>query len=357
MSLERVYYSRCSAKNYKPDEDQIRAIESLQHIYNNIIATPKKPFIFGKKLYVNVKGIYIWGGVGRGKTFIMDLFYNYLPKEKKLRQHFNHFMQMIHNELKLFKGQRNTLNKIAYKIAKKYRVICFDEFYVEDVADAMILGKLFTHLFDFGVTLVCTSNIVPRKLYQGGLQRELFLPAIEALEKNIDVLNLDLGVDYRKQKIPKYLNYYISNKDSYTVLAKRFNEISQSNTVNANQYIDVHDRRILATQLSIDAIWFDFNIICGYGRGAADYIALCQAYSVIIINDIPAMDDNNNDFARRFISLVDEAYDQRILLIVSAEVDIDFLYEGKLLSFAFERTKSRMLEMQSLGYFGNIENV
>lgn len=347
MNLRHDYIAYIQTYNYLEDSLQLKAIELLQEITSNINNSFQKQqsWRMFKKKPLTVKGLYMWGGVGRGKTFIMDLFYKQLNTTRKKRLHFNHFMQQVHRSLRDFQGEKNPLQKVAKAIAQKYTVICFDEFFVEDIANAMIHGNLFTQLFNLGITLIATSNIPPECLYQGGLQREFFLPAIHCLIENVTVLNLDSGTDYRQLKLSSNQNYFYPLPQGTITLFNRFKQ-SASTHVKYDTNIILEDRLVKVKAVDEDTIWFEFFSICGNGRGISDYIALAKKFNRIYISNLPLLSTKFENEARRFIAMIDEFYDQDRHVIISAEADFNKIYQGKKLNFEFERIKSRLHEMQ-----------
>lgn len=347
--------------DFKEDAAQRLAVEKLQAVYEQLVArnAAKQQNILLR--VVNklrgqsasnqiVKGLYFWGGVGRGKTYLMDTFFECLPFEQKLRSHFHRFMQYVHQELKKLDGHKNPLDVVAKNIAERYQVICFDEFFVSDIADAMILGGLFEKLFGMGVTLVATSNIVPDGLYQNGLQRQRFLPAIAALKQHCEVVNVDGGVDYRLRTLVQAELYYTPlGQHAEQGLMKNMLNLSLGD-VQEQASIEVNGRYLTSRYASDDVVWFDFTELCDGPRSQNDYIELAKVYSAVIVSNIPQMSMELDDQVRRFINLVDEFYDRSVKLIVSAQVGIMDLYLGGKLGFEFERTQSRLLEMQSEEY-------
>jgi cell division protein ZapE len=295
-------------------------------------------------------GLYLWGGVGRGKTYLMDTFYDCLPFSRKLRVHFHRFMHRVHRELGTLEGEKNPLEIVADRLAAEARVICFDEFFVTDIGDAMILGGLMEGLFERGVTLVATSNIIPGQLYHNGLQRQRFLPAIALIERYTEVVNVDAGVDYRLRTLQQAELYHfplddqadISLQDSFDRLApepgKRW------------QRIEVNDRYLTCRCEADDVAWFDFSELCDGPRSQNDYIELAKIYHAVLLSGVPAFDASRNDQARRFVSLVDEFYDRNVKLVMTAEAPLLELYQGGTLEFEFQRTVSRLQEMQSYEY-------
>ncbi|WP_119343596.1 cell division protein ZapE [Facilibium subflavum] len=348
MNLIDQYQHCVKAQNLQQDDLQLSAINKLQLIAQQLQINNVKARFFKKKS--NIKGLYLWGGVGRGKTFIMDLFFNALTIEQKRRQHFNHFMQEIHQRLQMHKGQKNSLQQVANDIAAQTRIICFDEFFVEDIADAMILGRLFQLLFAKGVTLVATSNIPPEKLYQGGLQRHLFLPAIDSLKAHVEVFNLDQGIDYRQNQLRSTQNYFFPLPQANIQLADRFKHTA-SDMVLYDTEIILEERLVNVLGVDEKAIWFDFHAICGHARGVSDYMALAKKFDEIFISNIPILNTKNEDQARRFIAMIDEFYDEDKIVIIAAETHFNELYQGERLAFEYQRTASRLHQMQDINYF------
>jgi cell division protein ZapE len=299
------------------------------------------------------QGLYIWGGVGRGKTYLMDLFFECLPFEEKQRTHFHRFMQVVHGELTALQGQKNPLDKLADLISSQARVLCFDEFFVLDIGDAMILAGLLDALFKRHVVLVTTSNIHPDGLYENGLQRPRFIPAIEMLKKHTTVIELAFGLDYRLRSLER-ANLYLCpiTLQTNAELNAKFAELSRVSVPEEGGELIILDRPISTRRQAADIAWFEFDELCGGPRSAFDYIELAKLFHTIIIGNVPVMGDDENDYARRFVSLIDELYDRRVKLVMSAQVPIEALYQGRSLAFAFERTQSRLLEMQSHTYLG-----
>jgi cell division protein ZapE len=299
-----------------------------------------------------VTGLYMWGGVGRGKTFLMDLFFDALPFPEKLRTHFHRFMQRVHRELTGLSGQSNPLETVADTLAGEARVLCFDEFFVSDIGDAMLLGELLRHLFDRGVALVATSNIPPRSLYENGLQRRRFLPAIEVLERHTELLNLEGGTDYRLRLLEQAEIYHAPlDHRAEELLAERFAALAPDHSaIEDDIELEIEGRSIHCRRSADDVAWFDFAALCDGPRSQNDYIELARIYHAVLVSDVPVFDGRHEDQARRFISLVDEFYDHNVKLIVSAAAPVEDLYQGERLGFEFERTRSRLLEMRSHDY-------
>ena len=344
------------------DSAQAEAIVHFQRLYDELLARENAESTrlgrlkrsFGRGAVASVKGLYIFGGVGRGKTYLMDMFFDSLPLERKMRTHFHRFMQRVHAELQRLKKQKNPLESVARVIAAEARVLCFDEFFVSDIGDAMILGGLLAHLLEEGVVLVTTSNIEPGSLYQNGLQRERFLPAIALLKANTQVVHLDAGVDYRLRSLRQASVYYwpLGEKADSSMLGCFKRLVSEHGSIAVGAHVEVLGRQISVRAQSDDVIWFDFADLCGGPRSAYDYVELGKLYHTVLVSNIPQLRSESDDMARRFVSLVDELYDRNVKLIASAQVELASLYTGSGLAFVFERTRSRLLEMQSEEYLG-----
>jgi cell division protein ZapE len=364
MTLSPLYRYQQDIKErgFTPDSAQLKAVERLEDLFKRLVHENqrRKQFTF-KKLWTRFgfeayltpeKGLYFWGGVGRGKTYLMDIFFESLPFEKKMRVHFHRFMRRVHQELKTLQQQKNPLELVAQRLADETIVICFDEFFVSDITDAMILAGLLEELFKRGVTLVATSNIVPDGLYKDGLQRARFLPAITLLNEHTEVLNVDGGTDYRLRSLEQAELYHWpldsdadkSLKASFESLVPDIDEVCESTS------LEIEGRGILSRFHAEDVVWFNFDTICGGPRSQNDYIEIAMEYHAVLVSNIPELTEKREDQARRFINLVDEFYDRSVKLIISAEKPIHELYSGNRLVFEFERTQSRLLEMQSHDY-------
>ena len=296
------------------------------------------------------RGLYMWGGVGRGKTYLMDTFFDCLPAEGKLRVHFHRFMQRVHAELKQLAGEKNPLQRVADRLAAEAKVVCFDEFFVTDIADAMILGGLMEALFARGVTLVATSNIEPARLYENGLQRQRFLPAIALIEQHTLVLNVDAGVDYRLRTLEKAeLYHYPLDAEADVSLRESFERLAP-HAATEGESLQINGRAIRTRCLADDVVWFDFAELCGGPRSQNDYIELAREFHAVVLSGVPALGAGNDDAARRFINLVDEFYDRNVKLVMAADRQLMDLYDGHRLRFEFQRTVSRLQEMQSHDY-------
>jgi cell division protein ZapE len=297
-----------------------------------------------------IAGLYLWGGVGRGKTFLMDLFFETLAIDRKRRVHFHRMMQDVHQRLQALDDIEDPLDAVARDIATDTRVLCFDEFFVSDIGDAMILGRLLDGLFRRGVTLVATSNTEPGDLYRNGLQRQRFLPAIEALNKHTQVVHMGGETDYRLRLLRQAGTFLTPDDESAQDKLRSFFRESASSQIEEGRALEVNGRELQVRCCAKGIAWFDFMALCDGPRSHADYIEIARWYPTVIISGVPELDATSENQARRFIALVDEFYDRRVKLIVSADREADELYVGKRLQFEFERTVSRLLEMQSSEY-------
>jgi cell division protein ZapE len=298
------------------------------------------------------RGLYLWGSVGRGKTFLMDLFFESLPFTEKTRVHFHRFMQGIHAELRNLSGHSDPLVMVAERIAAKTRVLCLDEFFVLDIGDAMILGNLLKALFAEGVMLVTTSNTAPANLYRDGLQRERFLPAIGLLEANCEVAEMVSPTDWRLRAL-KQAPVYLSPPDAAAERGMQgiFHRVARGRE-RSNFSLSINDRPVPVRCEGDGAIWFEFDAICDGPRGVSDYIFLARSYHTVLISGVPEFTPRTEDAAQRFVELVDELYDHGVKLVLSAAVPIIDLYDGRRHRAVFARTESRLIEMQSEEYLG-----
>ena len=297
-----------------------------------------------------VTGLYLWGGVGRGKTFLMDLFYASLGTTQKRRIHFHRLMSEVHAQLRELSDTEDPLDKVAENLAGPIRVLCFDEFFVSDIGDAMILGRLLRGLFERGVTLVATSNVKPDDLYAGGLQRERFLPAIDLLNAKLDVVELDSGTDYRLRVMAQAGTFFLTGADTVTDQLNAYVRRIAPGATAAGEVLEIRGRPIPTIRTAKGVAWFDFDALCEGPRSQEDYIEIARCYQTVVISDVPVLNRSREDAARRFIALVDEFYDRRVKLILSAAARPVELYTGERLAFEFERTQSRLIEMQSVEY-------
>ncbi len=353
--LGALYAGETTKRGFAADPAQLAAIRHLERLRAELAEAASAPL--GKRILRGLtsngaapKGVYLWGGVGRGKTWVMDLFYSSLTLAAKRRTHFYRFMQEVHADLKRLKGMQSPLDGVADKIARKARVICFDELFVSDIADAMILAGLFGALLKRGVALVFTSNVKPRELYKNGLQRDRFVPTIALIEKHCEVVNVDGGVDYRlRQLTAAPIDLSSAAPDTQQRLEELFDDLSDDD-VESDGTITVHGRKIKVVRESENVIWFDFAALCEGPRSPADYVSIASEYQSVIIARVPVFTVEADNAARRFVSVIDEFYDRGVNVIISAAAPPQELYKGEKLKFEFQRTASRLAEMQSEEY-------
>ncbi len=357
ISPRSRYRALLLESGYSPDPAQERVVELLDELYQRLSSRDRQPAGLLRRLLRREpvetqpeRGLYLWGGVGRGKTLLMDLFFECLPEQDRVRMHFHRFMQSVHRELKELAGTPNPLLKVADRLAAECSVLCFDEFFVSDIGDAMILGEILDALFQRGVTLVATSNVEPDRLYENGLQRRRFLPAIELLKTHTLVHHVDGAVDYRLRVLER-AEIYHSPLDSAAEQSLRgsFDALAPEKP-EESPVLEIEGRPIRARLVAEDVAWFEFSELCEGPRSQNDYIELARIFHAVLISNVRRFTARNEDAARRFISLVDEFYDRNVKLILSAEVPVAELYAGERLRFEFERTESRLIEMQSHDY-------
>lgn len=354
--LER-YRRDLQQPDFVEDPEQTRIIEHLQALHDDLVSRGDraKPGLLSRLGLRDagtppVTGLYIWGGVGRGKTYLVDLFFDCLPFENKHRTHFHRYMRKVHNELKTLRERRDPLAVVADRFAGDARVLCFDEFVVNDITDAMILGGLLDRLFQRGVTLVATSNIAPDDLYKDGLQRDRFEPAIDLIKTHAHVLHMQGDIDYRLRFLENAETYLTPpGPEADQSLSNDFAHVAPE-TGSDDAPLEIEGRHIRTRRLADGVVWFDFDEICGGPRSQNDYIELASCFHTVLVSGIPVFGEEAGDQARRFINLVDVLYDHQVTLIVSAEAAPDELYRGRRLAAEFERTASRLVEMQSRHY-------
>ena len=350
--------------DFQYDAAQENAVQHLQRLFDDLQNKPLPVEGFKKVLnrwkrvvskpQTNViTGLYFWGGVGRGKTYLVDTFFDSLPFENKMRVHFHRFMHRVHQELKSLTGQADPLKIIAKRFAQETCVICFDEFFVSDITDAMILGTLFEELFSYNVTLVATSNIIPDKLYWNGLQRVRFLPAIALINKHCEVINVDSGIDYRLRTLTQAEIYHYPLDDKAEVnLHQYFSQLSAEEG-RKNTSIEINNRNLATIAVADGVVHFDFSILCESARSQNDYMEISREYHTVLLANVKQMSGSCDDSTRRFIALVDEFYERNVKLIISAEVALEQLYLDGRLTFEFKRCLSRLQEMQSHDYLAS----
>ena len=337
------------------DDAQAKVVERFEQLYLESTAAQHakagwRALLPGRRSKEPVHGLYLWGTVGRGKTFLMDQFFGSLPFPDKRRQHFHRFMADVHHRLRDLTQREDPLEIVAARIAEDTRIICFDEFAVTDIGDAMILANLFRGLFERGVTLVATSNVPPKDLYRDGLQRARFLPAIALIEQHCDVMSMGGELDYRLQFLQRSDLYQHPVGTQSRARLTEFFTAMEPEASNEGGSIDVNDRSIHYMRNGESTVWFDFEQICDGPRSQNDYIEISRLYQAVLISRVPQFTPLLENQARRFIALVDEFYDRRVKLVLSAHAALEDLYAGEKLTFEFERTRSRLQEMQSEAY-------
>jgi cell division protein ZapE len=353
-SLRQRYQQALAQRGFQADTAQLAAVARLEDLRARLLATGGDGAL-GRWLRAlgtrpaPVRGLYLWGSVGRGKTWLMDLFYASLPFSAR-RRHFHRFMHELHAELARLRRERAPLERIAARIAREVRVLCFDELYVADIADAMILGTLFAALFRRGVTLVATSNVAPVALYKEGLQRERFLPAIALFEQHLEVLHLAGATDYRLRQLTQAGIYLPAGAPHTREHLQSLYASLADHATQSGGTLEIEGRPLPVICASANVAWFDFQVLCAGARSQEDYIELAREYQSLIVSDVPLLDAQHEDEARRFIALVDELYDRNVNLIVSAAAAPAALYRGERLGALFARTASRLTEMQSAEY-------
>lgn len=351
QSPRERYEADLADPGFQRDPAQAEVVDALQSIYDRLIGNPTvSTGLFGRRRKRRaVEGLYLWGGVGRGKTYLMDCFFDALPFEEKTRLHFHRFMQKVHDARKRYSHQQDPLRRIADEWAAD-RVLCFDEFFVSDIADAMILSRLTQSLFERGVTLVATSNVAPDDLYRDGLQRDRFVPAIERIKSHCRVMHLADGTDFRLDHIERSEPFQTpAGRTADAALADIFERLATGAMTEAGN-VKILGRKI-PTRRRADAIaWFEFDTLCRTARSANDYIELAREFSVVMISNVPVLGTADDNAARRFINAVDEFYDRGVNLFVTADARPDDLYAGDELAFEFERTSSRLHEMSTPEY-------
>jgi cell division protein ZapE len=351
------YEKALEAGEFQEDAAQAQVVQLLDELFVRLVANSNSSTGLSSwlsrwrnKAQQAEQGLYIWGGVGRGKTMLMDLFYDCLPEQRRLRMHFHRFMRRIHQGLARWSGTSDPLRRVAADIAAEGDVLCFDEFFVSDIGDAMILAEVLDALLALGVTLVATSNVEPKRLYENGLQRRRFLPAIDLLYAHTRVEHMAAGTDFRLRALEQAeIYHYPLDAAAEKGLRESFAALAPD-TTEADVDLQVEGRPLRARFVADDVVWFDFSELCEGPRSQNDYIELAMVYHAVLLSNVPALAVHQENAARRFISLVDEFYDHGVKLIISAAVPITQLYQGERLRFEFERTQSRLLEMQSRDY-------
>ncbi|MCJ2378018.1 cell division protein ZapE [Vibrio sp. ZSDZ34] len=360
MTPIEKYNNDIEVNGFQRDPAQRQAVESLDQLYHEFVEylafePPKLTMLqklFGQKQQEATppQGLYFWGGVGRGKTYLMDAFFDSLPTSRKMRVHFHRFMYRVHDELTKLGDVADPLEHVAETFKKETDVVCFDEFYVSDITDAMILGTLLQALFKRGIILVATSNIPPHDLYKNGLQRARFVPAIKLIEKNCRILNVDSGIDYRLRTLEQAEIYHSPlDKAAGENLQRYFEQLVNDDRVHDDS-IEINHRDIPIIAAADGVLYATFEQLCMSMRSQNDYIEISRLYHTVLLADVKQMGTTIDDASRRFIALVDEFYERNVKLIISAEVEMEDLYTTGQLEFEFRRCISRLTEMQSHDY-------
>ncbi|WP_416761473.1 cell division protein ZapE [Roseateles sp. So40a] len=351
-TVTELYHQTLAERGYTADAAQLRAVASLQRCQDEWAAYKARRSNAVTKLLVRPplpRGVYMFGGVGRGKSFLMDCFFQAVPLTRKTRLHFHEFMREVHRELQELKGIQDPLDELGKRIARRFRLICFDEFHVADVTDAMILYRLLDALFKNRVSIVTTSNFHPDGLYPNGLHRDRILPAIELLKANLEVINVDNGTDYRQRSLEHVELYHTPlNDETEQALTAAFESLAEAR--DEDPVLHIEHREIRSRRRAGGVVWFDFQQLCGGPRSQNDYLELATQFHTLILSNVPAMPPRLASEARRFTLLVDVLYDRRVKLIISAAVPAEQLYTEGPLAHEFPRTVSRLQEMQSKEY-------
>jgi cell division protein ZapE len=349
VAVRQIYEAALAERGYRSDPAQLRAIDALERCENEWFAYKKRRRTAVRKLVLRPPippGVYMWGGVGRGKSFLMECFFQSVPLVRKTRLHFHEFMREVHRELQDLKGTVNPLDALGRRVARRFRLICFDEFHVADVTDAMILHRLLESLFARRVSIVTTSNFPPDGLYPNGLHRDRILPAIELLKAQLEVVNVDAGTDYRQRTLEQVEMYHCPLDDAAdAAMARAFDSLAEAR--DESPLLHIEHREIRAIRRAGGVVWFDFRTLCGGPRSQNDYLEIAACFHTVLLSHVPQMTPRLASEARRFTWLVDVLYDRRVKLILSAAVPPEQLYIEGPLAHEFPRTVSRLTEMQS----------
>lgn len=354
-SVSKAYQAELQQRGYSSDPAQLRAVAALERCAADWAAYKGKRSNAFKKLINRPeipRGVYMYGGVGRGKSFLMDCFFNAVPIERKTRLHFHEFMREVHRQLAELQGTVNPLDELGVRMARRFKLICFDEFHVADITDAMILHRLLDALFQNGVGFVTTSNFRPDDLYPGGLHRDRILPAIALLNQRLEVINVDNGTDYRRRTLEKLKLYHCPlGPEADAALNDAFSRLAEAHDEDTILHIEA--REIRARRRAGGVVWFDFRELCGGPRSQNDYLEIATQFHTLVLSNVPQMAVRNASEARRFTWLVDVLYDRRVKLVLSAAVEPEALYTEGPLAHEFPRTVSRLNEMQSAEFLAN----
>jgi len=351
-SVREAYEAELKTRGYTSDPAQLRAVEALERCAREWAEFKAQRSNALKKLINRPdvpRGVYMFGGVGRGKSFLMDCFYNAVPLKRKTRLHFHEFMREVHRELRELQGTVNPLDELGKRMARRFRLICFDEFHVADITDAMILHRLLQAMFDNGIGFVTTSNFKPDDLYPNGLHRDRILPAIALLNDKLEVVNVDNGTDYRRRVMEQVKLYHQPlGPQADALMAETFAQLAEAH--DEDPVLHIEQREIRARRKAGGVVWFDFKTLCGGPRSQNDYLEIATQFHTVLLSDVPYMPVRMASEARRFTWLVDVLYDRRVKLILSAAVPPEALYTEGPMAHEFPRTVSRLNEMQSADY-------
>ncbi len=349
MGVRALYEQTLLDRGYRSDPAQLRAVDALERCEKEWVSYKARRRNALAKLIARPpipRGVYMHGGVGRGKSFLMDCFFQAVPLMRKTRLHFHEFMREVHRELAEMKGTVNPLHELGKRISRRYRLICFDEFHVADVTDAMILHRLLESLFEHRVSIVTTSNFAPDELYPNGLHRERILPAIELLKQKMEVLSVDNGTDYRRRTLEQVTLYHSPLGEAADLaMTEAFERLAE--TQDEPPVLRIEHRELRARRKAGGVVWFDFKNLCGGPRSQNDYLELASQFHTVLLSDVPQMSPRLASEARRFTWLIDVLYDRRVKIILSAAVEPELLYTEGPLAHEFPRTVSRLAEMQS----------
>jgi cell division protein ZapE len=352
MNVQEFYAHELQTRGYTSDAAQQAAVDRLQQCFDEWAAYKAQRASVFRRLVRRPdlpKGVYMWGGVGRGKSFLMDSFFTVVPLTRKTRLHFHEFMREVHRELEGLKGRADPLEELALRISKRFRLICFDEFHISDVADAMMLYRLLDPLFRLGVQFVMTSNYAPDTLYPDGLHRDRLLPAIELIKTHLDVINVDAGIDYRRRTLSQVMAYHVpAGAEADRAMRHAFRDLS--GVADESPILHIEKRELHALRRAGGVVWFNFATLCGGPRSQNDYLELATRFHTVFLSDVPQMSPRMASEARRFTWLIDVFYDHKVKLIMSAEVAAEALYPEGSMANEFTRTVSRITEMQSREY-------
>lgn len=355
MTPQEHYQAAIKTRQFKPDPAQLQVVEETQRLYEHLLTSNQTRGFFARfsRKKQTIKGLYLFGGTGRGKTWLVDSFYACLPFPDKFRCHFHAFMDDIHHQLQQLPKTPNPLKIIADNLSDKFRLLCLDEFHVHDIGDAMVMAGLLEAMFERGITLVTTSNIAINDLYLNGLQRDLFLPTLALLKENTLELDLEQGTDFRFQAIESLHRYRVTDKKQGDIFLQQQMQRLSPCTPKTHRQITINHRPIDYIAMADDIIWLEYSAICETSRADSDYIKIAKQFNTVLLANIPIIDEDHDNTCKRFIHLIDALYDHHVKVIITAAASPNELYTGHNLKFAFDRTISRLIEMDSPQYFSS----